>query len=143
LGADEDFWAAPFPQAGSLPARLFADDDVFLPAGAPAIQDEDYWAVSLAWPIAPAPIIFRDEDIIVPQPVPFWTDEDFWVNPVAPVQAQNFLLLPYLPDRRSPAFGILPGPFVGLSLIHTYPQLQGKFRTYGALDAASIRIIAS
>lgn len=36
--------------------------------------------------------------------------------------------------------GTLSGPFVGVTLIRTYPQMQGTFKTFASMDVAQIRV---
>ena len=65
-------------------------------------------------PIQPNPLVkyLYDAQDIVPQPGTTLTpDEDFWQNPVTPVAASNFRLLPYQPDPEELPAATLVTPF--------------------------------
>jgi hypothetical protein len=104
---DELFWAPQIPpQQWIRTPQAFSDDEVLEIAAVTFSPDEDYWQPRIQPPTGLWQIhAFSDEDLIF-SPT---EDEDYWQNPVLPVQAKNFIALPYLPDAEQVPTGFLRG----------------------------------
>jgi len=144
----ELYWLNPVAPVFSGPVpKVFSDDDVI--EIQPTCLGEDYfrsYIVTSIWTYAPT--AFTVDDVIIPTP-PI-RDEDFWVSPVAPIQATNFVALPYLPDPEElPAaslIGLVPDGVQGSGMIEgifgsgvaTVPRVSGSGQIRGVTGGGKI-----